>query len=42
MKEQNKWRDQLGKTVTDITSEQSIRDRVKEVNTRTQETPISY
>jgi hypothetical protein len=29
-------------SVTDITSVQSIQDRVKEVNTRTQETPIWY
>ncbi len=42
MKEQDNWRVQLGKPVTDITPEQSIQDRVKEVNTRTQETPISY
>jgi hypothetical protein len=42
MKEQDKWRDQYVKPVTDIMSEYSIQDRVKEVNTRTQETPISY
>jgi hypothetical protein len=42
MKEQDKWRDQLGNPVTDITPEQSIQDHVKEFNTRTQETPISY
>jgi hypothetical protein len=36
MKEQDKWRDQHVKTVTGITLEQSIQDRVKEVNTRTQ------
>ena len=42
MQEQNKWRDQHVKTVTGITMEKSIQDRVEEVNTRTQETPISY
>ncbi len=42
MKEQDKWRDQHGKPVTNITPEQCIQERVKEVNARTQETPISY
>jgi hypothetical protein len=32
MKEQDKWRDQYGKPVTDITPEESIGLRVHEVN----------
>jgi hypothetical protein len=42
MKEQDKWRDQYGKPVTDITPEESIGLRVQEVDTKTKQTPISY
>jgi hypothetical protein len=42
MKEQDKWRDQHVKTVTDITPEESIDLRVQEVYTKTKQTPISY
>ena len=42
MKEQDKWRDQHGKPVTDITPEESIDLRVQEVYTKTKQTPISY
>jgi hypothetical protein len=44
MKEQDKWRDQHGKSVTDITPEESIdiNLRVQEVYTKTKQTPISY
>jgi hypothetical protein len=42
MKEQDKWRDQYGKPVTDITPEESICLRVQEVDTKTKQTPISY
>jgi hypothetical protein len=38
----HKWSDQHGKSVTDITPEQSIEERVREVTTRTKDTPISY
>ena len=41
MKEQDKWRDQHDKSVTDITPEQSIEEHVREVTTRTKDTPIS-
>ncbi len=42
MKEQDKWRDQHDKPVTDITTEESIDVHVQEVFTRTKQTPISY
>jgi hypothetical protein len=42
MKEQDKWRDQHGKTVTEVTSEQSIEVRVKEITSKSKDTPISY
>jgi hypothetical protein len=42
MKEQDKWRDPHGKSVTDITPEESIDLRVQEVYTKTKQTPISY
>ena len=42
MKEHDKWRDQHGKPVTDITPEEYIDLRVQEVNTKTKQTPISY
>jgi len=42
MKEQDKWRDQHGKTVTHITPEQSIQERVRAVDSKTKDTPISY
>jgi hypothetical protein len=42
MKEQDKWRDQHGKPVTDITPEESIDLRIHEVTTKTKQTPISY
>jgi hypothetical protein len=42
MKEQDKWRDQHGNPVTDITPEESIDLRVQEVYTKTKQTPISY
>jgi hypothetical protein len=42
MKEQDKWRDQHGKSVTDITPEESIDLRIQEVTTKTKQTPISY
>jgi hypothetical protein len=42
MKEQDKWRDQHGKLVTTVTSEESIKLRVKEITTKTKDTPISY
>ena len=42
MKEQDKWRDQHGKAVTHITPEQSIQERVRSVDSKTKETPISY
>ncbi len=42
MKEQDKWRDQHVKPVTDITPEESIDLRVQEVYTKTKQTPISY
>ena len=42
MKEQDKWRDQHGKPVTDITPDESIDLRVQEVTTKTKQTPISY
>ena len=42
MKEQDKWRDQHDKPVTDITTEESIDVHVQEVFTKTKQTPISY
>jgi hypothetical protein len=42
MKEQDKWRDQHGKLVTTVTPEESIQLRVKEITTKTKDTPISY
>ena len=42
MKEQDQWRDQHGKLVTAVTPEQSITLRVKEITSKTKETPISY
>jgi hypothetical protein len=42
MKEQDKWRDQHGNPVTNITPEESIDLRVQEVTTKTKQTPISY
>jgi hypothetical protein len=41
MKEQDKWRDQHNKLVTAVTPEESIQLRVKEITTKTKETPIS-
>ena len=35
MKEQDKWRDQHGKPVTEVTSEESIEFRVKEITSNT-------
>jgi hypothetical protein len=42
MKEQDKWRDQYNKLVTAVTPEESIKLRVKEITSKTKETPISY
>ena len=42
MKEHDKWRDQHGKLVTEVTPEESIRLCVKEITTKTKDTPISY
>jgi hypothetical protein len=42
MKEQDKWRDQHKKLVTVVTPEESIKLRVKEITSKTKETPISY
>jgi hypothetical protein len=42
MKEQDKWRDQHGKPVTEVTPEESIELRVKEITRKTKDTPISY
>ncbi len=42
MEEQDNWRDQHGKLVTAVTPEQSITLRVKEITSKTKETPISY
>ena len=42
MNEHDKWRDQHGKRVTHITPEQSIQERVKEIDSRTASSPISY
>jgi hypothetical protein len=42
MKEQDKWRDQHGKLVAAVTPEESIQLRVKEITTKTKDTPISY
>jgi hypothetical protein len=42
MKEHDKWRDQYGNPVTDVTPEESIGLRVHEVDTKTNQTPISY
>jgi hypothetical protein len=42
MKEYDKWKDQHGKLVTEVTSEESIRLSVKEITTKTKDTPISY
>jgi hypothetical protein len=42
MKQQDKWRDQHGKPVTEVTPEESIELRVKEVTNKTKDTPISY
>jgi hypothetical protein len=42
MKEHDKWRDQHGKLVTEVTQEESIRLCVKEITTKTKDTPISY
>jgi hypothetical protein len=42
MKEQDKWRDQHDKPVTEVTPEQSIELRVKEITRKTKDTPISY
>ena len=42
MKEHDKWRDQHGKLVTEVTSEESILLCVKEITTKTKDTPISY
>jgi hypothetical protein len=41
MKEQDKWRDHHNKLVTAVTAEESIKLRVKEITTKTKETPIS-
>ncbi len=40
--EEDKWRDQHGKPVTEVTPEESIQLRVKEITTKTKDTPISY
>ncbi len=42
MKEHDKWRDQHDKRVTHITPEQSIQEHVKEIDSRTVSSPISY
>jgi hypothetical protein len=42
MKEQDKWRDQHNKFVTVVTPEESIQLRVKQITTKTKDTPISY
>jgi hypothetical protein len=42
MKEHDKWRDQHGKLVTAVTPEESIQLLVKEITTKTKDTPISY
>ena len=42
MKEHDKWRDQHGKRVTHITPEQFIQELVKENDSRTTSSPISY
>ncbi len=42
MKEQDKWRDQHDKLVTTVTPEESIQLHVKEITTKTKDTPISY
>jgi hypothetical protein len=42
MKEHDKWRDQHDKLVTEVTPEESIRLCVKEITTKTKDTPISY
>jgi hypothetical protein len=42
MQEQDKWRDQHNKLVTTVTPEESIQFRVKEISTKTKDTPISY
>jgi len=41
MQEQDNWRDQHGKLVTAVTPEESIALRVKEITSKTKETPIS-
>ena len=42
MKEHDKWRDQHGNLVSDVSPEDSIQTRVKTVTTSTKDTPISY
>lgn len=42
MKEHDKWRDQYGNLVSDVSPEDSIQTRVKTVTTSTKDTPISY
>jgi len=42
MKEHDKWRDQHGKLVTEVTPEESIRLCVKEITTKSKDTPTSY
>jgi hypothetical protein len=42
MKEHDKWRDHHGNLVTTVTPEESIQLRVKEITTKTKDTPISY